>query len=244
METIDLKTELINLEHEEMIRLSTIFSEILGTPYALFNHKKECFIFMTKIFCDITHTWLAPDQFAAKSNQYMGIIHPKDFDIHLRVNSKIKELISEIYSKNPFAKVFTNSIYRIRSGENKYDYANVFMRPIKSIVEGNLNLHMVFFKPAKRKGYDRFVLYFIDGEKQLYYSSLRDEFVSRENVELKKIEIEILQMISQGLREPQIAKRLEIKIDLVRYYKKSIFRKLHVSNIAEAVYIGSFYEIL
>jgi DNA-binding CsgD family transcriptional regulator len=234
----------ISPETEEMIRLTFIFSEILQIPYALFDHRKEDFIYFSKKFKEVTYSPLNAEDTMDLSH-IESLIHPKDFELHKKVYAKITKQFNEIYSLNTSAKVFSRTVQRVRTSENSYTFMRIIMKPIQFSKEGKIELSLSFLNPSKSIGYDRYAIYSVETESQYYYSSIRNEFVKqKEDVNLNDIEIEILRLSSKGLKEPQISKLLNIKIDLFRYYKKNIFKKYHVSNIVEAVYIGSFYGII
>jgi len=47
-------------------------------------------------------------------------------------------------------------------------------------------------------------------------------------------EIEVLELASQGMTNPQIAKRLELSVHAIKFHLASIYRKLGVGNRTEA----------
>ena len=47
-------------------------------------------------------------------------------------------------------------------------------------------------------------------------------------------EIEVLELASQGMTNPQIAKRLELSVHAIKFHLASIYRKLGVANRTEA----------
>lgn len=50
-------------------------------------------------------------------------------------------------------------------------------------------------------------------------------------------EIEVLELASQGMTNPQIAKRLELSVHAIKFHLASIYRKLGVSNRTEAAVV-------
>ena len=48
-------------------------------------------------------------------------------------------------------------------------------------------------------------------------------------------EIEVLELASQGMTNPQIAKRLELSVHAIKFHLASIYRKLGAANRTEAV---------
>jgi len=53
--------------------------------------------------------------------------------------------------------------------------------------------------------------------------------------ELTAREIEVLQSISEGLAAKNIADKLFVSIDTIRYHTKNIYKKLHVNSKLGAV---------
>jgi len=56
--------------------------------------------------------------------------------------------------------------------------------------------------------------------------SSRNEFSNRE--------IEVLELASQGMTNPQIATRLELSVHAIKFHLASIYRKLGAANRTEA----------
>ena len=47
-------------------------------------------------------------------------------------------------------------------------------------------------------------------------------------------EVEVLELASQGMTNPQIAKRLELSVHAIKFHLASIYRKLGAANRTEA----------
>ncbi|MDM1294228.1 helix-turn-helix transcriptional regulator [Sphingobacterium sp. N143] len=70
--------------------------------------------------------------------------------------------------------------------------------------------------------------------KQFEYDLDKDVWVETLRVKLKPREKDILLFSAQGLTMDQIADRLYVSIDTVKFHKKQIFSKLKVKSITEA----------
>ena len=114
----------------------------------------------------------------------------------------------------------------------------MLIHPVYFSEAGYPILSYVLFLPGIKYGFEKFSISVRSNDKRLYYSALSDKYVQRKNLELKDVEIEILKSTAKGYGENKIAKSLDIKLDLVRYYKKSIYKKYHVTTMAEAVFIA------
>ena len=62
-----------------------------------------------------------------------------------------------------------------------------------------------------------------------------------ENAELTRREQEVLELLSKGMGNKEIAQKLSVGLDTVRYHLKHIYDKLHVRSRTEAVarFVGS-----
>jgi DNA-binding NarL/FixJ family response regulator len=52
---------------------------------------------------------------------------------------------------------------------------------------------------------------------------------------LSQRELEVLQLIRQGLKTPEIAKKLMITVNTVRTHRQNLLTKLHVKNMVQAI---------
>lgn len=62
-----------------------------------------------------------------------------------------------------------------------------------------------------------------------------NEWIEVVNVKLKRREKEILLYSAQGLTMEQIATRLYLSLDTIKFHRKNLFTKLDVNNISEAI---------
>ena len=65
------------------------------------------------------------------------------------------------------------------------------------------------------------------------FSQLRDEDPDSENRKLGRREREVLRLIAQGQRSPEIADQLHISIGTVEAHRRNIMRKLDLHSVAE-----------
>lgn len=65
------------------------------------------------------------------------------------------------------------------------------------------------------------------------FSQLRDEDPDAENRKLGRREREVLRLIAQGQRSPEIADQLHISIGTVEAHRRNIMRKLDLHSVAE-----------
>jgi DNA-binding CsgD family transcriptional regulator len=51
-------------------------------------------------------------------------------------------------------------------------------------------------------------------------------------------ELEVLRLVTTGATSKEIASKLELSVETVRSYRKSMMRKLHVNNVAGLIQVA------
>jgi DNA-binding CsgD family transcriptional regulator len=231
-------------ELNELIRLAALLSEVYELPQVISNYANDRIIYTSKRFTLMTGLELNPEN-VEHIFTYDDVIHPKDIKILAEINQNGKKIMTQTFKEKPFAKLFLTYNIKIKQANNEYKPMKAVLKPVYFNVDGTPKYVATTFVPVIQKGYRRFALYTESNSgNELFYSSLRKKFVTHETLELKHIEIEILKHAAKGHNSAQIAKKLDIKTDLVKYYKKNIYNKYHVSSMSEAVYIALFYELI
>ena len=231
-------------ELKELIRLSALLSEVYEHPQVISNFANDRIIYTSRRFTLMTGRELNPEN-TEQIFTYDDVIHPKDIKILAEINQNGKKIMTQTFKEKPFAKLFLTYNIKIKQANNEYKPMKAVLKPVYFNVDGTPKYVATTFVPVIQKGYRRFALYTESNSgNELFYSSLRKKFVTHETIELKPIEIEILKYAAKGHNTAQIAKKMDIKTDLVKYYKKIIYNKYHVSSMSEAVYIALFYELI
>ncbi len=84
-----------------------------------------------------------------------------------------------------------------------------------------------------------------EGESSYYeYSLEQHRWFNKESVVLTEAERDVLRLSAQGYTMNEISELLFKSIDTVKAYKRHIFAKLDVKNIAEAVFCAVNYRLL
>ncbi len=77
---------------------------------------------------------------------------------------------------------------------------------------------------------------FKQGSDEIWELDLKDKgWYKSEKPKLTKREIEVLHLYAQGLSISEIADKVSVAPDTVKYYRRQIFERLNVSTIAEAL---------
>jgi Response regulator containing a CheY-like receiver domain and an HTH DNA-binding domain len=220
------------------------FSQIWQKGLGAINVETFELIFVSELFtketgirnCDIHLCGL---------DSYEKFLHPKDYIILPRIHNITMQYFEKQNMLNECFPIATYNI-RLKSLEGDYRSFSISLKIIsietKSVKAKRVGL--LICQPEIKFGFERFMLYIPDKKKQLYFSNVLGKYVSREHLEFRAIEKNILRLIANGYNEVKITKELHVKIDLIRYYKKCIYQKLYVSNMSEAIYIATLHNLI
>ncbi len=179
--------------------------------------------------------------FIACSNSDEALIHLKENKIDLAiVDLKLKDtlcldFIKHIVETYPHTKilVFTSypeNIYALRlykSGikgfVNKADSIEVISKAIRDIINGKI--------------------FYTDKTKELLLQNLGKKTTSNPFHHLSNKEMQVLFFLIKGKNLKEIEVRLNISKSTVSTYKRRIFSKLEISNIAELIEMYSTYDL-
>jgi PAS domain S-box-containing protein len=178
---------------------------------------------------------LTAQEIAGKTYQhFLTHIHPEDLDAYKRVKSKMNEVIREL-SEEALPEYRFIFSYRLRRGDNRYIHVHE---------------EKVFLKNNKGKPQAFILLKDISGEKTFsrvcleWYAYINGQFrrvslyaPADENLIFTPREIEILELIKQGLSSKEIASRLHVSVNTVRNHRSNLFKKTQVRNIMELMKI-------
>lgn len=78
----------------------------------------------------------------------------------------------------------------------------------------------------------------------LKYSIIKNKWEEFQEVTLNNIEVEVLMLSAQGYTMTEIAKNIHKSIDTVKAYKKSIFQRMNVINITEALTYAQNHQLI
>lgn len=223
---------------DEHVRICDILSEIWSTEMGILNLSGFEIFHITESFTKLTGI-TDEDIKLHRRDIFTHLLHPKERQAVIRAHTKTILFYTKLYQKeNHQPYVAAHYYFKLRKKDGSYKSVCTLIHPIRFSEAGYPLLSYVLFLPACNSGFERFSIAIRNNDKKLYYSLLANKYVQKKNLELKEVEIEILKLTAKGHGENKIAKLLDIKLDLVRYYKKSIYKKFYVSSMAEAVYIA------
>lgn len=125
--------------------------------------------------------------------------------------------------------------FHLVNKEGKHILINHKLTPLFLTSEGKLWKAMCIVSIAHHKKAGNICIY-KQGTDEMWELDLGNNVWRKsEKPKLTKREIEILQLYAQGLTINQIAEKIFVAPDTVKYYRRRIFERLNVSNIIEAL---------
>jgi DNA-binding CsgD family transcriptional regulator len=223
---------------EEYIRLCELFSSAWNTGFALLCIPADELLFVSSGFTK--ETGITNNRLGENIGEtYSRLIHPKDLPVAKKVYTHTIAVFNKLHKYNATDNfIITRFNFRLLNPDGHYRHTTVVLKPAYFSKHGTPLLAYVAHIPEQRFGHERFILYNADKQLRMYYTCTSNKFIEADAASLGKIETRILSLTAQGYSESKIAGELNIKPDLVKYYKKSIYKKFHISTINEAVYIA------
>ncbi|MGL4328266.1 MAG: hypothetical protein ACRDCS_05260 [Tannerellaceae bacterium] len=101
-----------------------------------------------------------------------------------------------------------------------------------------LQASLCFFELSNYTGKPKLKLHNVKDQRVLVYSTVTGHFIDQQRTELSLLEIEILRRSGEGEKEQFMAESLELTLGNLKRIKASIFEKLKVRSISEAIFVA------
>lgn len=189
-------------------------------------------------------TGYSKSEIKSSGNNFINsIIHPSD---KIELENMRTLAIQEIFMHTRTSRYSNHSIcfnYRIKHKTegwitlecHAYPYCFLVDRPRFFLCI--VNATHAFYK-------QKFQIIFPKDNISFAFNKRNNRFISQEKLRLRTKEQTILQLIAKGLREHEIAKKLDTDINNIKYYKKSIMHKLSVHSMPEAIYYALKHKLI
>lgn len=123
--------------------------------------------------------------------------------------------------------------FHLQNGK-KQTLVNHRLTPIELTADGRIWIAMCVVSPSSHKDKGHVELHKESNRNYWEYSFLSHKWKERTAVQLKDEEIEVLRLSAVGLTMSEIAEKMCKSVDSIKFYKRNVFNKLKVANIAEA----------
>ena len=173
---------------------------------------------------------------------YFNYMTKNDLDMLLEINRAGFEFFNKTPAEDR-TKLSISYDFHILNGKKK-TLINHKLTPVLLAENGNIWLAacVVSFSSHSDIGH---IEARMEGETVYWVYSLKERIWREEQaIRLKEIEKDILLLTHQGLKEEEIADKINRSVQTVKFHKRHIFEKLNVHNILEAVSVAANYKLI
>ncbi|MGL6179403.1 MAG: response regulator transcription factor [Tannerellaceae bacterium] len=234
-EASGLHIETYKSEIDDIIRRIEIYSQAMGHAAYISINNTGLPLFISDKYIKLTG-YSKEEAEGFGFNFLSKTIDSKDRKRFMKIEHEVSNCFASWMSESRLNNFIIQYNYRLETKLGTLMPVDCTLMPVLFNAIGRPLLSVTYANVAEGVYKPRFLIYDAIGDKRFIYNERMNKFVLEAKVELKSIEVEILRFIAKGNRELAIARKLDIDINLLKYYKKSILAKFSVGNMPEAVY--------
>lgn len=173
---------------------------------------------------------------------YLDYVPEKEQQMLLEINKKGFDLFNEI----PFLERLDYTIsydFHITHG-GKLKLVNHHLTPMVLTKDGRIWLALCTISMSARNTPGYIIMKKYDSKSYYEYSLDNHKWIKKEGITLSEAERDVLTLSAQGYTMNDIADRLCKSVDTIKAYKRALFTKLEVKNIAGALSYAINHRIL
>ena len=177
----------------------------------------------------------APEEVKEKGYEFYFDVVPEDeIRMLLEINEAGFDLYNQLPIENRLDCIIEYDFHIVLPGGRAH-LIHHKLTPMLLDREGNLWLALCVVSPSVSKEAGNVIFSSKGGAEKYAYSFVSKRWRKCQAVELTERETDILRLSVQGMTSNEIAERLYIDVNTVKFHKKSLFYKLNVHNITEAI---------
>ncbi|MGL5786062.1 MAG: LuxR C-terminal-related transcriptional regulator [Bacteroidales bacterium] len=166
-----------------------------------------------------------------------SIIHPYDLNFIDKVYKELSNYLLNCDTKYDYTKYNAKYYLRIKKKTEGWTTLECYSYPIY-VVNNKVHFCITHAKVSTETFIPSFQFYFIKENKRFIYDEKKGIFLPDEKIKLKDVEIQVLLNTAHGMKEYEISRKMDIELNTIKYYKKSILKKLSVNSMPEAIYFA------
>ena len=128
--------------------------------------------------------------------------------------------------------------------DNHMTLMNHKSTPIALNKDGAIWLVMAMVSLSSHKEAGHIEFFNFHSRERLEYSLKNRRWQNHETITLRPEEQQVLSLSAQGYTMKEIAEQILRSFDTVKFYRRQIFKKLHVQSITEAVTFATNYGLI
>lgn len=218
---------------ENLINFAQVLSEISYESVYIIDYVKQGFLYVSKnpiFLCGCTPEEVLKDGY----NFYFKHVPKNDLALLLKIN-EVGFAFWQDLSPEDRLKYVISYDFHLMQPQGGLLLVNHKLIPVFLNKEGNawIALCVVSISPNSTSGNIKFNSKELD--RHFQYNLQTNTWTAVERVKLNSREKEILLLSAQGLTMDNIADKLCLSIDTIKFHKKNVFSKLRVKSISEAI---------
>lgn len=173
---------------------------------------------------------------------YLDYVPEEEQQMLLEINKKGFDLFNEI----PLAERLDYTIsydFHIIHGR-KLRLVNHHLTPMVLTKDGRIWLALCTISMSARNTPGHIIMKKYDSKSYYEYALEKHKWIKKEGITLSEAERDVLILSAQGYTMNDIADKLCKSVDTIKAYKRALFSKLEVKNIAEALSYATNYKLL
>lgn len=186
----------------------------------------------------------SPDEVRKKGYAFYMDVVPAD---EIQMLFEINEAGFKFYDKQPKEKKLDMTIeydFHIKASDGHLHLIHHKLTPILLNSNGDMWLALCSVSLSPRTTVGNVIITCKDCTTHYSYSFEGKRWREQPNITLAEREKDILQLSVKGFSNTEIAEKLFIDVNTVKYHKKNLFYKLHAENITEAIGIATNLRLI
>ena len=186
---------------------------------------------------------LQPEQLMEAGYQiYIDHVPENDLQMLLEVNKKGFDLFNELPVKDRLEYTVSYDFHLVNGRQSRLIHHH--LTPILLSEDGRIWLALCTVSLATTDEPGHIIMQ-KKGDRGYYeYSTQKHKWEKKEGITLRETEREVLRLSAQGYTMNDIADRTCKSVDTIKACKRSLFAKLGVKNIAEALFHAANYQLI
>lgn len=227
---------------EKYIKAADAFSRSSNHCVYIIDYKKRGFLYVSDnplFLCGETASAVLKSGYQF----YFRHVPAEDLDMLLEINEAGFAFYHNIPKFDRLSYSISYDFHLLHTKETAI-LINHKLTPLALDANHNLWLGLCAVTHSSNKNSGNIFISNKDGS-ELYEYNLKDkQWVKKQRVLLSIREKEIISLAMRGFSIDEIADKLYITIETVKFHRKNVFRKLHVKNISEAISHAINHNIL
>jgi len=221
------------LQQQNYLEVVQSFSRLTYESIYVIDYEKMAFEYVSEnplFLCG----YAAPEVLAMGYAFYFKNVPEKDLELLNRINEAGFDFFAKLPGQDKKQYSITYDFHLVNQ-EGKPVLINHRLTPLFLTGEGRIWKAMCLVSISSHKSAGNVYIHKQGTDDTWELSITNGVWRKSEKPKLSKREIEILQLYAQGLTINQIADKIFVSSDTVKYYRRRIFERLGVSNVVEAL---------